>query len=81
MKFIYYSAAWCAPCAKVLPWVKAVAKKFDIEVETVDVSQEQVEGILSVPTLDIMAHGETLRRIVRWSGPKALMQEVEDVVS
>ena len=80
MKFIYYSAEWCAPCKKVRPWVEAVAKKFGAELETVDIGQESVGGILSVPTLDIMAHGETLKRIVRWSSPAALMREVEGVL-
>lgn len=80
MKFIYYSAAWCAPCKKVRPWVDAVAAEFGAGVETVDIGQESVEGILSVPALDIIVQGETLKRIVRWSNPSALAREVEEVL-
>ena len=80
MKFIYYSAAWCAPCKKVRPWVDAVAAEFGAGVETVDIGQESVEGILSVPTLDIIVQEETLKRIVRWSNPSALAREVEEVL-
>lgn len=45
--------------------------------EKVDISNG-VEGILSVPTLDIIVDGEILKRIVRWSGP--LMREVEELL-
>lgn len=79
MKFVYYSAAWCQPCKRVWPWVLSVAKKVGADVEEVDIS-DGAEGILSVPTLDIMAGGETLKRIVRWSGPKTLMREVEELL-
>ena len=47
--------------------------------EKVDIS-DGVEGILSVPTLDIIAGGETLKRIVRWSEPGAPMREVEELL-
>lgn len=80
MKFIYYSAAWCAPCKRVRPWVDAVATKYGIPVEYVDVSDGGAVGILSVPTLDIVSGDETLKRIVNWSGTKALMREVEEVL-
>lgn len=79
MKFVYYSASWCQPCKRVWPWVLSVAKKVGADVEKVDISSG-VEGILSVPTLDIMAGGETLKRIVRWFGPKTLMREVEELL-
>lgn len=80
MKFVYYSAEWCRPCKRVWPWVRSVAEKVGADVEKVDVSSNGVEGILSVPTLDIKVKGETLKRIVRWSGPKALMREVEELL-
>lgn len=80
MKFIYYSAAWCAPCKRVWPWVEAVAAKFGAEVETVSIDQELVDGVLSVPTLDIIVGGELLKRIVRWSNVSALAREVEEVL-
>ena len=80
MKFVYYSAAWCAPCKRVWPWVEAVAEEFGVPVETVDVGHEPVEGLLNVPTLDIIAGGELLKRIVRWSNVSALTREVEEVL-
>lgn len=79
MKFVYYSAEWCSPCKKVWPWVEQVAKRVGADVKKVDIN-DGAEGILSVPTLDIMVRGETLKRIVRWSGPKALMREVEELL-
>lgn len=79
VQFIYYSAPWCGPCKRVWPWVKRIAEEVGADVETVDIS-DGAEGILSVPTLDIMAAGETLKRIVRWSGPKALMREIEELL-
>lgn len=78
MRFVYYSAAWCDPCKRVWPWVKQIAEKVGASVEKVDIS-DSAEGILSVPTLDIIVGGETLKRIVRWSGPKALMREIEEL--
>lgn len=79
MKFVYYSATWCNPCKRIWPWVKQVAEEVGADVEIVDIS-DGVEGILSVPTLDIIAGGETLKRIVRWSGKKALMREIEELL-
>lgn len=79
MKFVYYSAEWCEPCKRVWPWVERVAEKVGAEIERVDISSG-IEGILSVPTLDIIVGGEVLRRIVRWSGPKALMREIEELL-
>lgn len=80
MKFIYYSAEWCGPCKRVWPWVEAVAGEFGVPVETVDIGQESVDGILGVPTLDIIVGGELLKRIVRWSSVSALAREVEEVL-
>lgn len=80
MKFVYYSAAWCAPCGRVWPWVEAVAGKFGVPVDRVDIDRNPVEGVMSVPTLDIVAGGETLKRIVRWSSAPALAREVEEVL-
>lgn len=80
MKFVYYSAEWCTPCKRVRPWVDAVAKKFGVEVETVNTDQRPVDGLLSVPTLDIIVGGELLKRIVRWSNASALAWEVEEAV-
>lgn len=79
MKFVYYSAEWCNPCKLVWPWVRRVANEVGAEVEIVDISSG-VEGILSVPTLDIIVGGETLKRIVRWSSMKTLMREVREVL-
>lgn len=79
MKFVYYSAEWCSPCKRVWPWVLSAAKKVKADVEKVDIS-DGVDGILSVPTLDIIAGEELLARIVRWSGPKTLMREVEELL-
>lgn len=80
MRFIYYSAAWCAPCKKVWPWVEAVAVEFGVPVETVDIDRDAVDGVLSVPTLDIVVGGELLKRIVRWSNASTLAWEVEGVM-
>lgn len=73
MKFVYYSAEWCNPFRPVWPWLKQIADKVGAEVE-------RVEGILSVLTLDIIAGGETLKRIVRWSSKRTLLREVEEVL-
>lgn len=79
MKFVYYSGTWCAQCKRVWPWVKQIAEKVGADVEKVDIS-DGTEGILSVPTLDVIVKGETLKRVVRWSGQKALMREVEELL-
>lgn len=80
MKFIYYSAVWCAPCKRVWPWVDAVAKEFGVPVDHVGVDHEPVDGVMSVPTLDIIVGGKLLKRIVRWSNVSALAREVEEVM-
>lgn len=79
MKFVYYSAEWCKPCKLVWPWVRRVADEVGAEVERVDISSG-VEGILSVPTLDVIVGGEISKRIVRWRSMKTLMREVEEVL-
>ena len=79
MRFVYYSSEWCEPCKRVWPWVKQVADETGVEVERVDISSG-AEGILSVPTLDVIVGGETLKRIVRWSSMKALLKELEEVL-
>lgn len=79
MKLIYYSAEWCRPCKRVWPWVQRIAEKVGASVEKVDIGNS-TEEILSVPTLDIIAGGKTLKRIVKWSGPKTLMREIEELL-
>lgn len=79
MKFVYYSAEWCKPCKMVWPWVKRVADEVGAEIEIVDISSG-IGGILSVPTLDIIVEGETLKRIVRWSSMRTLMKEVREAL-
>lgn len=80
MRFVYYSAEWCAPCKRVRPWVEAVAGEFGAELETVDIGEEPVDGVMSVPALDIVVGGELLKRIVRWSSAPALARGVEEVM-
>lgn len=68
MKFVYYSASWCG--LSILPRRPGSTWRRWI-------SATVRRGF---PTLDIMAGGETLKRIVRWFGQKALMREVEELL-
>lgn len=60
--------------------IDAVAKEFGVPVETVDIDRDHVDGVLTVPTLDIIVGGELLKRIVRWYNVSALTREVEEVL-
>lgn len=80
VKFVYYSAKWCEPCKRIRPWVESAARKFGADLEIRDIDQGIVEGILSVPTLDVAVQGETVKRISQWSNASALAREIQEVL-
>ena len=68
MKFVYYSAEWCGPCQKYWPKVLAWAVELDVETTKVDLSDGLIDGIQSVPTMDVIVDGELKLRVTQW-GP------------
>lgn len=68
MKFVYYSAEWCGPCRMYWPKVLRWAAEWDVELTKVDLSNGFVDGIQSVPTMDVIVDGELKLRVNQW-GP------------
>ena len=57
VEIVYYSAPWCAPCKKLWPRVEKLAQEHRFPIEKVDISDKQIPGILSVPTIRVYAGG------------------------
>lgn len=68
MKFVYYSAEWCSTCQRYWPAVKVWAKEWDVELIKVDLSDKFIDGVQSVPTMDVIVGGELKLRVTSW-GP------------
>jgi thioredoxin len=68
MKFVYYSAEWCRPCQMYWSKVKVWAREWDVELIKVDLSDKFIDGIQSVPTMDVIVDGELKLRVASW-GP------------
>ena len=68
MKFIYYSAEWCRPCKIYWPKVLEWAAEWDVELVRIDLSDRFMDGIQSVPTMDVIVDGELKLRVTQW-GP------------
>lgn len=72
-EFIYYSADWCQPCKMIYPKVLAWAVEFDVKLTKIDMSDGFFDGIMSVPTLDVIVNGIRRLRITQW-GPQTKHQ-------
>ena len=75
-KFVYYSAEWCRPCQMYYPKVLAWAVELDVELTKVDIGDGFVDGIRSVPTMDVIVDGTLRLRVTKW-GPGTLKQILE----
>lgn len=76
IKFIYYSTKWCAPCRKYWPKVQTWAMELGAEPTRVDLSDGPIDGILGVPTMDVVVDGELKLRVTQW-GPGTRGQILE----
>lgn len=76
MRFVYYSAQWCGPCQTYWPKVQAWAVEWGVEVTKVDLSNGFIDGIQSVPTMDVIVDGELRLRVTQW-GPGTRKQILE----
>ena len=60
-------APWCGPCRMVLPLVEEISRERpDIKVGKINVDENPELanrfGVMSIPTLVVMEHGEVLRQ-------------------
>ena len=60
-------APWCGPCRMVVPMVEQIAEERpDIKVGKINVDENPELanrfGVMSIPTLVVMEHGEVLRQ-------------------
>ena len=60
-------APWCGPCRMVVPMVEQIAEERpDIKVGKINVDEKPELanrfGVMSIPTLVVMEHGEVLRQ-------------------
>lgn len=76
MKFVYYSAEWCRPCQIYWPKVLKWATELNVELTKVDLSSGFIDGIQSVPTMDVIVDGELRLRVTQW-GPGTRKQVLE----
>ena len=76
MKFIYYSAEWCRPCRTCWSKVQVWAREMGVEVTRVDLSSGFIDGIQSVPTMDVIVDGGLILRVTQW-GPGTRKQILE----
>lgn len=71
VEFVFYGADWCSLCQKYWPKVFAWAAELDVELTKVDLGDGSIDGIQSVPTMDVIVDGELKLRVTHW-GPGTL---------
>lgn len=76
-EFVYYGADWCTPCKLYWPKVSAWAEEFGVKLTKVDLSDGFIDGIQSVPTMDVVVDGTLKLRVTQWGpGTKRSVKEV-----
>ena len=75
-EFVFYGADWRAPCQKYRPKVFVWATELDVKLTKVDLGDGLIDGIRSVPTMDVIVDGELKLRVVQW-GPGTLRRVLE----
>lgn len=76
VRFVFYGADWCGPCQKYWPKVLVWAAELDVELTKVDLSDGFIDGIQSVPTMDVIVDDELKLRVTQW-GPGTRKQVLE----
>lgn len=77
-------AEWCAPCRMVAPILEELAAEYEGRVRfaklDVDANPETTAkyGIVSIPTLVVVADGETIRLIPGARGKDELIEIIDD---
>lgn len=65
-RFLYFTAAWCAPCKRFMPVVRAELKTRGLSADVIDVDTDpgraQAYQIASVPTVLVIRNGEVVDR-------------------
>lgn len=73
LKLLKFEASWCGPCLAIAPLVDKLVDDWDIELEKIDIDAQpelaEKYGVMGVPTLVLLAHGQETHRIV---GAKSL---------
>ena len=73
VEFVFYGADWCRPCRMYWPKVLVWATELDVKLTKVDMGDGFIDGIQSVPTMDVIVDGELRLRVTHW-GPGTLKQ-------
>ena len=76
VELVFYKADWCGPCRKYWPKVLVWATELDAKLTKVDMSSGFIDGIQSVPTMDVIVGGELKLRVTHW-GPGTRKQVLE----
>ena len=76
VEFVFYGAGWCGPCRKYWSKVLVLAAELDVKLTKVDLSDGFINGIQSVPTMDVIVDGELKLRVTQW-GPGTRKQVLE----
>ena len=73
IEFVYYGADWCRPCQLIYPKVLTWSVEFDVKLTKIDMTNGFFDGIMSVPTLDVIVNGTRKLRVTQW-GPQTKHQ-------
>jgi len=85
IKFVRYTAPWCAPCRMLAPIISQIEQETpDVVFQTVNVDQEpeQVElyGIRSVPTVIIFKDDAPVQTITGAHPKKIYVEAIQGVL-
>lgn len=76
VEFVFYGTDWCGPCQKYWPKVLEWATELGVKLTKVDLSDRFIDGVRSVPTMDVIVDGELKLRVTRF-GPGTRKQILE----
>ncbi|GAB2464348.1 thioredoxin [Xylanimonas ulmi] len=80
-------ATWCGPCRMVAPILEEIAQEYAGKIKVVKLdtdanpSTTMAYGIVSIPTLNVYQGGELVKSIVGARPKKALLTELEPILS
>jgi thioredoxin-like negative regulator of GroEL len=80
MKFLLFTAEWCAPCKQLKPIVRELAEEYSLELQEVDVDADgslvRKFDVKSIPCLVFLGRNGEVVDILHGVKPKSFIRQI-----